>query len=552
MRHPVDAMSNGAVSRLHLRVPSGSLNMARARIEDALARVATDERLLLLRRLDLGRLSIRSPATNWADRTEERVAAESRRAVHGSAPGAAAADAVWFHSTEEAWSLLLRELALGRTPAAWFWRLAVPDWQGAPLGVWLAHVTRVAVRDTEVMARLAHALRPVFAAGIWAPVLAALAEAPPPAGRRGRPGRTPQPAAGFPDAVAPDWADHAARRGLARLDRGTRVAASAAIRAVSALDVRCDWIARLVLLPTAPELAGAPAALAAAAEAFAALLADDRNNLGTGSSDGTPLPAARPGNRATTRSAAELHVAEHFAVAASADAESRDVRKGPAVPGRDVATEGSAASSGAPPMAPAACAEPVLIPAEAFSPVAGLFLLIWPLIRLDLPAWLARHEAWMTEGFGRHLLQHIARRMRCPPDDPLLAILALDGRGNAAEEPDLEAPIPGTGKGMTAGGGPALDQSPASAMHDHARTAWRIGLDRWLRRTAGITLSEAVWRPGWILADGERVLVRFRLAAADIRLRRRALDIDPGWVPFLGFMVRYTYRDVPTTWPRPP
>src|SRR5687768_12097505 len=31
----------------------------------------------------------------------------------------------------------MRELACGRTPFAWFWVLAVPDWRRVPLGHWL-------------------------------------------------------------------------------------------------------------------------------------------------------------------------------------------------------------------------------------------------------------------------------------------------------------------------------------------------------------------------------------------------------------------------------
>ena len=49
-------------------------------------------------------------------------------AVHGARSDAFRADAVWFRSRDEARALLLAELAAGRAPFAWFWRLAVPDW----------------------------------------------------------------------------------------------------------------------------------------------------------------------------------------------------------------------------------------------------------------------------------------------------------------------------------------------------------------------------------------------------------------------------------------
>ena len=52
-------------------------------------------------------------------------------------------------------------------------------------------------------------------------------------------------------------------------------------------------------------------------------------------------------------------------------------------------------------------------------------------------------------------------------------------------------------------------------------------------------------RRGHLLGERDRVLIRFPVATADIRLRRRALDVDPGWTPWLGLVVLYVYRDEP-------
>ena len=75
--------------------------------------------------------------------------------------------------------------------------------------------------------------------------------------------------------------------------------------------------------------------------------------------------------------------------------------------------------------------------------------------------------------------------------------------------------------------------------------AWRAGLDRWLRRRVRLRLSELARRRGWLHLTDDTLLVRFPLEAADLRLRRLALDADPGWVPWLGLAVRYHYRDTP-------
>jgi len=133
------------------------------------------------------------------------------------------------------------------------------------------------------------------------------------------------------------------------------------------------------------------------------------------------------------------------------------------------------------------------------------------LSRLGLGAWLDERPALLAGGFGRALLRHIALHHRAAPDDP--ALLALAG-----DEPS------------------GLDES---------LRFWRIALDRWLRRTTGVRLHDLIRRPGHLIAEADRILVRFPIDAADIRLRRHALDIDPGWTPWLGLSVRYVYRDEP-------
>jgi hypothetical protein len=140
-----------------------------------------------------------------------------------------------------------------------------------------------------------------------------------------------------------------------------------------------------------------------------------------------------------------------------------------------------------------------------------VFLLVRPLAQMGLPDWLDRRPALAAGGFGRLLLHAVAERMRVPADDPLFAALGAEPMG------DSSVPL----------------------------TAWRVGLDRWLRRVARVRLADVVRRRGWIAAATEGVSVRFRLSTADLRLRRRALDVDPGWVPWLGLAVRYHYRDEP-------
>jgi hypothetical protein len=489
-------MPDGVVSRLHLRVPQGHLGLTRARIEDALSRADTDERLLLLRRLDFGRVPVGRSAAYWVRAAGSRIADARSRALHGASPGAERAEAVWFHSSAEAWMLLLRALASGNVPAAWFWRLAVPGWNGAPLNVWLPEVMREAARNPEVLVRAAHALAPVIEAGAWARTLAALAATSAPMPQAGE-------AAGLAAAEATAIAAAMVRRLKERLAPAALASIAAAMHSGAGRPAARAWLVRLVLTARVPELAAAPLVLAEAGNALMELPARSLDEP----SPRDPVPLAKD----LAASANKVRNLEDI------DASANKVR----TPNEPAAHDIRARDND---MAEAACSETldpdVPLPAiavERVSQVAGLFLVVPALSRLGLSGWLDRHPELAYEGFAHRLLATIAARMGAGPHDPVLGALMPDDTASAEiatrDPPELNA--------------------------------WRIGLDRWLRRKARIGLAETVRRRGWIIADAERISVRFRLDNADIRLRRRALDIDPGWVPWLMRSIRYYYHDRP-------
>jgi hypothetical protein len=64
---------------------------------------------------------------------------------------------------------------------------------------------------------------------------------------------------------------------------------------------------------------------------------------------------------------------------------------------------------------------------------------------------------------------------------------------------------------------------------------------KWCRRNAGLGLRRIVRRPGRVAWSATHVDVSFALDLTDIRLRRSGLDLDPGWVPWLGRIVQFHY-----------
>jgi hypothetical protein len=108
----------------------------------------------------------------------------------------------------------------------------------------------------------------------------------------------------------------------------------------------------------------------------------------------------------------------------------------------------------------------------------------------------------------------------------------------------------------------ARPHDPALAWIDHHRDADASTLlptiRRWLRhhdrawRSAGdstgeepLSLRRLVRRPGVLRVSATHLDITLPLAHADIRVRRLGLDLDPGWVPWLGRVVAIHYQDLP-------
>src|SRR5690348_4484752 len=141
-------MARVEVRQLRYRGEPAKIGRVEFAVADALrTEVVDDGRLVLVRSFRLGRIGL-------AERGASRATASAWQAIrqgarHGGASGAESANCVWFADAAEARMLLLRELASGRTPFAWFWTLAVPDWQREPLARWLGRRLQDAARDAS-------------------------------------------------------------------------------------------------------------------------------------------------------------------------------------------------------------------------------------------------------------------------------------------------------------------------------------------------------------------------------------------------------------------
>jgi hypothetical protein len=235
-----------------------------------------------------------------------------------------------------------------------------------------------------------------------------------------------------------------------------------------------------------------------------------------------------------------------------------------AVPG---AQDPSTSVEAPPDMAPMPEAQPA-------SDWAGLWLLPAALARLHI----GEIESGHGPGLGLACMRAVARRLGVPEEDPALAplpepapqlpgsfVAPLSWRRlmapHARATPELALSRAGGRRLLTdrAGRLPlawtgdrgalrrrahdlAVRRRPDSAPPpDLALRALFLALARDLRRAAGLSLRRLVHRRGTIAASATHVDVTFPGDVIELRLRKAGLDLDPGWLPWLGRVVAYHY-----------
>lgn len=498
-------MAGVEIGTLRLRGPPHLATRAAFRIEDGCRTELSDgRRLVLIRRMRPGPRAVSGRPEQRSGAIRLAYEAATRDARHGRDAGDGAfVNCVWFESPAEARRLLLAELLAGRRPAGWFWRLAVPEWHGRDLEAWLVEIVARALGGEGEERESLSLLLLVLERGEADLVVRAVQEAagaPPPPPPPIRPDR--------PDAQVGE-----AERSPGRTDREAALRETAVeirerlpaplrdrIEALACrLGPRQIAVLRLLerlLLRASPSLALAPEPLRELASAWSEWLAAPAESR------------ARPSQTISGPPAEPERPAEARAAASRGPAPAVDTPCGELGSAGPAARLADRPASEVEPPAPAE--DPPTSPDGRVSDAAGLWLLIPSLIRLGFREWLCGRPLLLRQDAGRTLLRTLARHYRVAAGDP--ALVPFEALDEIGETPDW------------------------------AR-CWRSGLDGWLRRRARIPLHRIVWKRGEVTIAEEALTVRFPLEAADLRLRRRALDVDPGWVDWLGLSVRYRYEE---------
>lgn len=514
------------VRRLRLRAPSqDGVRRVAVGFEDALRTATLPDgggRILLVRRLSLGRIQRRSPPAQVALALERAFARTDFVCQHGSAPDAGAAPAVWFRDALEAHVVLARRLAAGPPPVEWFWPLAVPQWKGVTNA--LEGLRRVVLS------------------------LATRQEAP---------------------AALPEWFAAMARRGhVDAVVAALRPDDLPALARSASLSWRHDR--RRALLP--PSSHGSAS--------FGRHPHSETHTLHAAVSrsftlQGTTLDAdrrAEAADDADPETAVRRFVADMLAAAGL----SRETPSVVAPVGLPEHATPAAAGSREPAIHTTRDPRGLLdgVPTAA----GGLLFLLSVFERLGYDDWLRRQHGWTRQEIARRVLQRALTRLRVDTEDPIWTAVVTDA--SASDPPSrFVAPrewrsglLSGRGgyrRGTWSGGSALYDPAerlllaalPGQRFHRLPRhrprptaelsalcpldelvvEAWGVAVRRWLRRCARIGVADVVLRPATLAVTRTHVDLGFDLDRVDLRIRRVGLDLDPGWLPWFGRVVSFHY-----------
>jgi hypothetical protein len=504
-----------------LRIPeSGMAHGARVALEDSLrlSHLPGEEegRAYFFRRVVLRGLTVHSSRREWLERCEAVLMGWAQRAVHGADVRAGSADAVYFDSQQQAFEWQLARLL----------RDDLPTWFTLSICALPPHATKPAQ-----LVGLIERLRSL-AAGWFAAATAWMGAFT----TDGSAALTLLAAVG--ESTLEQWlytlhtSPAAPLRSIALSDPATR-ALEQALRV---------WPA-LALEPAPNEVTRArPHAQFGSELLFCAALALIAENP-VEATRGTAMSHAREVLRALARRNALRASTPEGAITRVSEPSSEQGVATASAPARIASDPSHDAAARRPDELGVPCFE-----AEAArTEYAGLYFLLNVLARLGI----ARAEAACSAPeFVPELVRALARSAGVAKHDPILAGLARcatpePGTADSAEVVQTVSAVACWPTSML--------ERPVwqTTSLEHMLRIWVVAARRFCLRSTGLTLRFIVRRPGRIQVTKTELDVTLPLDTVDLRLRRAGLDLDPGFVPWFGKVVRFRYAarflDLPGT-----
>lgn len=455
-------------------------------LEDALrtASFGDEGRLVLIRKLNVGRIPLRSSATHWSQALEQSYRRLQPVALSVDSPAADRAAAVYFANAYEPWLRVAVRAVAGQPCPEWYWAPALPGWTSRQNS---AETLRLAFRALSAQGGLKLTLLLLWRLRSLAPLLQSLQLGDLDGVQRELiDGSSPPRAA----KAGPEADDHARVPPL-RLAHALDPVEAAIAASWPPGDLRRRWLATAHLTReanTGPATPFAPDVTPAAIDQLVQFWSDRGLTQ-------TPAQVAEP----------------------------------PAQP----AIDGSPRPAPESPNLARRNPEPAAVD-RTLTRAGGLFFVVPLLARTGLLEFITTLPVEQRAPYPWHVLRLILRHAlggtpACRPSKqvktgaPSPSRAQLEVEGNLASDP-LRI---------------ALGDLPESP-RDLGR--WLIRANRQALRLTGLNLRQIVLRAALVSWSPTHTDLFFRPGDADVRLRRAGLDVDPGWVPWLNRVIHYHYN----------
>ncbi|MFZ4698457.1 MAG: hypothetical protein ACOYMG_00255 [Candidatus Methylumidiphilus sp.] len=554
----------------HLKLRARDESLVRSvvlRMEDALRTASLPDagtRLLVVRKLSLGRIPEGISPQSLAILLEQKVASQGIRAVHGVSPGAEDANAVWFRDTLEACTALALRLASGGLAQEWFWPLAVCGWQPAwgrqESLRWLAF--SLAAKQEAAVALPSWALN-LFNAGKIGTLLQAL-----------HPGDGTALLQLCAVSADTQWSD----AGKYNFGNDDRLVWANAMLKVFGINLG-------LISPFAHAFRSKPVIIPVSETAILNARAgrDDQSfdspaarqspieNLDNPLAEAVPCDILKPLRKTEAKSDGVDFVNQPALLIPSAPSISSFVPRSGGIHPQLSGHGASVTSQGAPSWE--LHGEPTL--------AGGLLFLLPVLEILGYRRWVKNSRGWDGYDTVRSVLSELLGRLAIAQDDPAWLLVASHKPGQlprcfaapltwlelCEDQPAFcrvqrdgrqqlwdatERLLLAEWRGNPSHAVAALmarkqicdipGNNPSRALPQLVGHAWLNACRRWLRRQAKLGLADLVMRPARISATPTHVDIEFDINLTDIRIRRAGLDINPGWLPWFGLVVGFHYE----------
>ncbi|MGB8908520.1 MAG: hypothetical protein WCC84_07195 [Candidatus Cybelea sp.] len=513
-------------------------------------------RVYYFRRVLLGGVPADGNRNVWLARMRQVLMELAGAAVHGAGARAGEAEAIFFYNHEEGLEALLRRVLDRAIAPEWFWPLV----SGADSSA----------NRAEQIAAIVERLREL--PGSWTRVAQVLF-----AGLGAQ--RIVELAAAIPVAEVRLWLRELGNDGLSStgvaevgLTVETRTALIAAVQRFGRADPRTLWLASLAVIQSVAAALAAGTAVArarttlerlvlpryveplrieesfAGSDVAAAAIQFDEGPVSDDTVTKWPVPVetTEPGGVRIheTHDPYEVRSRERPDVRKTAALDERSVDYGATI-GEDSVGErppelDSQSVNDTPPDAEVRSesagefASVQLTARGAPTEAAGLFFLLNALRYLGIGRALESDPALADAGLAVRVLEHLAAHAQIDPTDPMLPWLNLE----IARSEEVYAVVHPSADAWPKIFGPSRHADPDCG---YFVRAWSLAVRRWCRRAGGLTVREVINRRGYVALSRTDIDVTLPLDGADVRIRRIGLDIDPGWLPWLGRVVRFHY-----------